>query len=744
MDVSLVAAVVGTAAAVVAVPIAILQLRQGRRGRRKLEVSERRDSLLPDEPASVVQQAARAVLPPPLGLLPLHVRGRNTVLGELTELGKRPDGRIHVLAGLGGAGKSTVALAVTQNVAAAGLRTWWVAAAPDPGSVAQRLLGLAQRLGAPAGEVDQALAGRMHPADVLWPRLEAAPGWVLVFDNVDDPGALATAGRPAGEAAGWLRPTRAGLILVTSRIGDLRIWGPMARVHRVGSLEDADGAQVLLDLAPDAGDSEEAARLSARLGGLPLALHQAGTYLASPFAAHRTFADYHRALQERFGQLLGRGDEDRVRVTGTWELSLTALAAQGYPQARSLLRVLSCFAPATPIPAELLDARVLGRHCGGIAKAEEGLSGLLATGLIEGRGKPPPIAVHPLVAETTRQRAGSALITSFRQAIELVNAAAAQLADDDPVGREKWLAILPHLRFLFTLDVNADATVLTMLAQTAARASRALSWAGSYFPAFEIADAALSRLAGVAEDSTDVLTLRFQRAIASQYLGHYAEAEAELRHVLAARQRLLGADHPDSLTTQHYIAATLAHQGKLSEADRLFQLVLAKRLELLDPDHPHTLSTRHWIAAVAARQGMPNQAETESRKVLDARQRTLGGEHPSTLATWHDVARYLAEQGRHAEAETMFRQILDAKSRVLASDHPRTLETQYELAASLVHQGKANDARSILEDVLRSQTDILGPGHPDTLRTATLLNHLQQQGTQQAPTKSRRFRKTRP
>lgn len=733
MDVSLTAALVGTAAAVVAVPIAVLQLHQGRANVRKLLLSGQ-VAESGELPGSGGVEAVRVMLPPPLGRLPTQVRGRGDVVRELAELARRPDGSVHVLAGLGGSGKSTVALAVTQRAVAAGLRTWWVAGA-DPGSVTQTLLGLAQRLGAPAGEVDEALAGRIHPADVLWPRLEVAPGWLLVFDNIDDVAALAAADRHADEAAGWLRPTRAGLVLVTSRIGDPQLWGPMASVHWVGPLGNADGAHVLLDLAPQAGDAGQAESLSSRLGGLPLALHQAGTYLASPFAVHRTFTAYGEALEERFGQLLGRGSDDRARVTGTWELSLTALAKQGCTQARPLLRVLSCFAPATPIPAELLNHDVLGRRRGGVTGTEDGLSGLLATGLIEVRasasGDPPSVLVHPLVAETTRQRAGSTLGASFAQAAQLLNTAASDLADDDSADRDRWLAVLPHLRFLLSLKVRPHNNVLAVLGDTAARASKALSWAGSYLAGLEIADAGLGRVATLDQDSTTVLALKFQRAIANQYLGHYADAETEFRQVLDARLRVLGADHPDSLTTQHYIAATLAHQGRPAEAETRFRQVLTRRLELLGPEHPHTLSTRHWIAAVMARQGMPEQAEAESRNVLDARLRTLGSEHPSTLATSHDVARYLADQGRLTEAESMFRQILAARSRALAPDHPRTLETQYELAVSFARQGNARDAQPMLEQVHGTQTKILGPGHPDTLRTAEWIKRLQAQESQQ-------------
>jgi hypothetical protein len=85
-------------------------------------------------------------------------------------------------------------------------------------------------------------------------------------------------------------------MVVTSRVGDQTAWGPVARVHRLETLGEKDGSLVLLDLAPRAGDESAAQSLSARLGGLPLALHQAGSYLASPFAAEATFAGYEEAL----------------------------------------------------------------------------------------------------------------------------------------------------------------------------------------------------------------------------------------------------------------------------------------------------------------------------------------------------------------------------------------------------------------------------------------------------------------
>jgi hypothetical protein len=363
----------------------------------------------------------------PAPMLDVEVRGRGEIIEELAGAALVPPGQVRVLAGLGGSGKSTVGRAVAARVTALGRRVWWVSVA-DPVAMGQQLLGLAGELGAARGQVEEALAGRVNPADVLWGRLEAAGGWVLVLDNADDLAALVTGDRPVASGSGWLRSTRAGLVLVTSRNGDPQAWGPAAAVARLEPLGDADGAQVLLDLAPGAGDRAAAQGLAAELGGLPLALHQAGSYLVSPFAAETTFTSYQQALERRFAELMGRGTSDRAKITVTWEISLRALEAQGKGQARELLRVLSCLDSSVPVPPLLLNHQVLARLCGSTVAVEEGLSGLLSVGLIStpqsvGGGKP-GVKVHPLVAQTIRYQAGDALRKPQAVAVDLLAAAA--------------------------------------------------------------------------------------------------------------------------------------------------------------------------------------------------------------------------------------------------------------------------------------------------------------------------------
>ena len=655
-------------------------------------------------------------------MLDVEVRGRGQLLEELTALALAPSGPVQVLCGLGGSGKSTVARAVAARIAAKDRHVWWVPAA-DAVSVTQLLLGLAGELGASRSQVEEALAGRLNPSDVLWRQLEDAEGWMLVLDNADDLAALAAGGRPPSSGSGWLRSTRSGLVLVTTRMGNLKAWGPVAQVHRLEPLDETDGAQVLLDLAPGAGDRAAARSLSAQLGGLPLALYQAGSYLASPFATAATFALYQRALSVRFAELMGRGTEDRARVIATWELSLDALAAQGLGQARPLLRVLSCFASAVPVPSLLLDRDVFAELCGSVAGTEDGLSGLLSVGLIGIAPTPeagaPNVEVHPLVAQTIRYRAAEALPGSLGVAVKLLDAAVGKLNHDDPRHRAEWLALVPHLRALQLSDVRLPAEAEASLAGVAAHLSLSLIWGGSYMAALEVAESGLVRGHGLPEDHEMILQLRRRRASARGFLGQYTEAETEDRQVLRGQLRVMGPDHPDTLATRHDLATVLAAQGKPAEALAEFRQVLAARLRVLGPDHPSTLTTRHEIARILADQGKPAEAEAEPeyRQVLAARLRVLGPDHPSTLASRHDIARILADQGKPAEAEAEYRQVLAAQLRVLGPDHPDTLTTRHEIARMMAAQGKPADAEAEYRQVLAARLRLLGPDHPSTLAT---------------------------
>ena len=81
------------------------------------------------------------------------------------------------------------------------------------------------------------------------------------------------------------------------------------------------------------------------------------------------------------------------------------------------------------------------------------------------------------------------------------------------------------------------------------------------------------------------------------------------------------------------IALALAAQGKLDTALAKFRQVLAAQQRVLGAEHPSTLTTRQGIAIVLATQGKSAEAKAEFRQILPAQQRVLGTDHPDTLTT---------------------------------------------------------------------------------------------------------------
>ncbi|SEB58212.1 tetratricopeptide repeat protein [Streptomyces sp. PAN_FS17] len=685
------------------------------------ENGTRREPLLGDPDASRssalnTANVARTLRPPTGRLGQLH--GRDDVLELLGGRLSAPDGCFLVLAGMGGTGKTSLALALAERAERQGRRVWWVSAT-EQRSLVFSLLGLALGLGAPPAQVEEARAGVRNPADVLWQYLEVERGWLLIFDNADDPGVLALSGDPARDGTGWLRPTSAGLIVVTSRTVDQRTWGRHSVVLPVSCLDAAAGARVLQSLAPHAGSPEEAQALSRRLGGLPLALHQAGDYLASPFAVERTFTAYLEALDDRFPLLMGQASDPRSGVTHTWELSLDALAVHGSAQTRPLLRVLSCFAPSADIASALLDPRVLGQDLGiPETSVRSGLEALLSVGLLELGTAPGPneiagVVVHPLVAAASRQHLDLQITAAAAHALRV---AAGRLRPDAPEDWPIWLRLLPHVRSLLCLPPAAlDDRGLSAITWAVVSTCSALRWSGAWSAPETLTADALHQAESLGPAHEALLSLRYQHALTALYQGRLAEAESQLSGILTAQLTTLRPDHPATLATRHELAHLFVEQGRLAKAESTCREVLWDQLRVLGPDHPETLATRHWLLRAVGERGRYAEAEAGYRDLLRTRSRVLGPEHPYTLMTYNNLGLQLAYQGRFAEADLMYSELIETRLRVFGSQHPYTLQARANRAGVLTELGRGQEAEAELRDVLETEVRMLGAEHVNVL-----------------------------
>ena len=672
-----------------------------------------------------------------------HVRGpgfsdRHLLRDELMALMGDPQQGPVVLAGPGGTGKTTMATDLAEHARALGQDVWWISAA-DPVTLLRGLAAVARQLGK-ADDVDAIASDEAGAGDRFWRLLEnASSEWLLIFDEADDPQVLAVERSPAGvqDLTGWVRSSARGLALVTSRETDPRMW-EAARLLRVGELPEADAVQMLLELAPAAGDESEARALARRLGRHPLSLRLAGRFLHSQAARGATFAAYERTLDEQanLNERPGRHAAAPLALTArALELSLGGLAQQGIPQTRPVLQLASCYA-AAPIPASLLNSRSLtatglltdfggtpatAEDRAGEDRAGEALRELQITGILEPSDG--GIGLHTAIIEAGRASMGGSDPASAQirhAAIELLHDCTSKLPHEDPDSWPQYLLLGPHLLSLLdTTAGQADRKRLGLLMETTARVVAAFNLSGMSRAGIILGERALARSAPLGAEHRAVLRVRHAMTWAVAYHGDLDSAEARYRQDFQTRLRVLGPDDPDVLSSRHELAWIAACREDWATAEAGYREALVDSVRLLGPDDPQTLLTRHELAWTIANQEQSRLGE--AREIFDAvlgdRRRVLGVEHPRTLTTLHELAWISAQEGKWDQAETAYRELLDLRVRVLGEDHPDTMVIRHELAWILARRGRTAEAESRYSDVLDQRRRILGEEHPDTRAT---------------------------
>lgn len=697
---------------------------------------------------SVEELLALGSVEAPYGRLPEAVLGRDGILTALAQTGTVDHPRVRVLSGMGGVGKTTVALSVADRARENGVEVFWIQAG-SAAAVADGMRHTALLAGTPTEHVTHAWEKGGRPAaDLLWRHLAILDRpWLLVFDDADDLDVLSCPGTALTDGTGWVRPP-VGMsqgVVVTTRDGNNRSWGNrIASFQHIEALELEFAGQVLQELAPEAGDRGSATALADRLGSLPLALHLAGTYLAmahgDPLAEAQTFAEYIDVLDDSLlflddanegvhGDL--RSEEERARrtIAGTWELSLSLLERQGAEQARGLLQLLSCFASTAPLPSALIDpptVAALGMWPTDLPPRviRASLSGLSRFGLIgfDARSAEPMYQIHRLVAEVSVAPLLSAP-GSYREvwdsAVDLLVAATPYLENPrDPGSWPAWQGIIPHWLVMMSRLPHWDTAVADRLSDALICSGVAvsyLSFRGDYAAACRLADEALTRANSEGVDPWIGVNIRRHRATTVKEMGDLKTAEAELSRIVEECVRHFGEADSTTLSVRYERARVASLRGKLEEAVDEYDEVIRHETQLLGAKAPNTLRSRHARAICIRGMGRLDEAANEGRLVLEGLRAELGQNHPDVLEAQHELAISLRDQGENERAEEVFRQVLELEKEILGVEHPSTLITRANLATTLMLRQELTAAEVEFRAVLEARARILGLDHPETL-----------------------------
>jgi pimeloyl-ACP methyl ester carboxylesterase len=698
------------------------------------------------------ERQGRVSVAPPFGRRDAPLQGRANLIASIMSSSEKS--KAHILAGLGGSGKSRLALEIAHRAQQAGWQVWWVTMTRINSSMRE----VANQSGAPETQVERAWRGAGSATDLVWRFLNANPEpWLLIFDNADYPEDLGPLNGPVSDGTGWLRKpaTGNGMVIVTSRDSTDATWGPWSVVHPVLPLDVDDGASMLMDHVGNVGGTYEQARLlSTELGGLPLALRAAADYVKSVVntkiwpgeASIRDFEGYRAAVKRRFESPPGAQSRDLNEpmgleiVQGVSDLSLELLTHRGLTQAAPLLKLFACLNIA-PIPYRVL--------LNGGALAESSLfmeftalqrlsvlDGLANLGLVEPSvlaGIEDPdlshvLSLHPVVHGILRddkdvqQRRTDYYGLNVRMLLDATK-------DIDPDYPENWVIwniIAPHsLEVSRTSLLGApqlvDQKVIASALELARLTSRYLIVTGLVRPAHDLVLPIVANCEsfGFHEDDREILALRHEKARIALERGDPQAAEAELWRVIAGRERILGENHPDTLASRHKLAKAILEQGRWAEAEPLLRSIVQAENKVRGPEHSDTMVVRHSLARSILAQGRAVEAEVMIRDILQVRNRRWSSTTPETLFVRQTLARSLLEQERPEEAEAEVRDAMREAAERL--DAPQVMSLRQALIQGLLMQGRVPEAEADLVGLLADRRRVLGPTHPETERTSGIL-----------------------
>ncbi|KAF8598106.1 TPR-like protein, partial [Ceratobasidium sp. AG-I] len=622
--------------------------------------------------------------------------GREDILGQMSDYffsKSSMDRRLFVLCGLGGAGKTQLALKfvqthrneyVDQPILSLGLnlillRRFWDVFYIDATTRETILAGLITL-------AKSANAGTTSEEALAW-LVSQEERWLLLLNNADDPNLNLREFFPA---------CAHGDILITTRNQQMRAHTQDTKSYcSVAGMRPGDALALMLKTSETRGDEREieiANELIQELGFFALAIAQSGAYMR---ATHCGLAEYHGLFQTAREQLLReigtkQTDEYHMSVIASWEISLCQLS----PRATQLLHMMSFM------------------HHEGISET------FFKTAYIRG------VSYKPRIPLSESQASVKNIIFDF---LSLLGTPSAEW---NPLAFKK---LTNELRAFSLLDYDPHSTSYSIhpLVQGWCRTTvpdaistrECSSWvlslciSGEYdLGSYAFRRRLLPHLHALDLDHTQMVP-DIARSLGLVYreAGHTAEREALAAVALQASRDALGNKDPTTLDCIYHMAAAFRRQAKLGQAIALLAEGIEIEKQVLGHEHPDTLCSMHALAVTYRDQGRWQESEVLLLKVIEASKRVIGTTHSHTLHSMGMLALTYGKQDRLSEEEALLTEVVETMHREIGRGHPDTLTYMHNLAMTYERRGKLQEAELLMGETATLRKDILGESHIKTL-----------------------------
>lgn len=624
------------------------------------------------------------------------------------------------LTGLGGMGKTQTAIAYLYTYRRDYDYLFWVGAETVE-TLHAGLASLAEEL-----ELIPVNAPRQQALTRIYDWFRTHDHWLLVIDNADDLPALAP----------HFPPSHTGHLIFTTRAANTVKWAAPVALVRFGREEGAAltlrrAGLLGIEQSPEAAPADllqAAEELCAELDGLPLALNQAGAYLAETACTLRDYLSRYREAGLRLLDSVVDPEHASVTVTFTLALEQIAACAPYGAQAAELVR-LCAFLHPDAIPQSVLAADTTAQKeipaAVGETLAETLCTLICGYSLASRQRENGAIGLHRLVQRVIQDTMPEDKRRLWEErAVRAVSAATPDFEYEDWTLCER---LLPQWRL-------CEEYIRRGQIETA-EAAYLLYQAGRYLRAralYEEARVYLQRAVAIAEKAhgeSDPMTADCLDELACllRSLDHREEAESLHLQAVAIMEAAAGADDPLTAGKLHNLAVLYVQYGEYSRAVPLFLRALAIYESRTTPDLFVVAATLTQLAGGYRIQGDFDRAELHCRRALEIYESLLEPDHIEIATACNNLALLYWTMARYEEAETLYLRALAINEIGRGKEHPETANVVLGLARVRWSQGHVADADLLFRRALHIYTLHFDSGHARVTRARVLYAQFQQE-----------------